>query len=318
MALDQLEQTVKALQCMKRPPPVQVRICMVVCWVQFVVFVFGLPWWSTLFNDTFGYGAILCTADGKQTECTNMDDYAAWARENGRVRKDNSTWACSCEEGVFSDSVCLPSYLQYWSISHYISAAPGTGGLVAVTAFPILFVWMYGGSNPLILEAVLHTSYTSQQKERKMSLITLSQAVFQVFYGLFLFCSLCVFTDAHGIVVVCFIIAEVVHMVLLAMSMGTHTTAGKAILATTIIGMTLLILLIAVASVAAALDSTVTFFLYCFWLGECIGFSAILSIPCILAWIPQEDVPYLRDVPYLNSDEIAQPLAAEKADGDSK
>jgi len=247
-----------------------------------------------------------------------MDDYAAWAKKNGRVREDGSLWACSCEEGIFSDSVCLPIYLKYWSISHYISTAPGTGGIVAVTAFPILFVWMYGGNNPLILEAVMHTSYTSQQKQRMSSLITLSQAVFQAFYGLFLFFSICVFPNQHTIVVLCFIVAEVLHMVLLAMSVGTHNKAGRAILTVTITGMTLLILLCALALVASALGSTATFFLYCFWLGECVGFSAILGVPCILAWIPQEDVPYLSNVPYLQSEEAAQPLAAEKADGDGK
>lgn len=306
----------KVLHSTKRPPSYEVRICMVVCWVQFVVFVFGLPWLSTLFNDTFGYGAILCTANGRDTECTNMDDYATWALENGRVREDGSIWACSCEEGVFADSVCLPH--KYWSISHYISTAPGTGGLVAVTAFPILFVWMYGGSNPLMLAAVLKPSYTWLQRERRTALITLSQAVFQAFYGLFLFFSLCVFHDAHVIAVVCFIVAEVGHMVLLATSIGTDTKVGKVILAVTITGMTLLILLCTLAKVATTLGSTATFFLYCFWLGECIGFSAILSIPCILVWLPEEDLPSLRQVPYLNPDEAAQPLAANTADGDGK
>lgn len=291
---------------------------MVVCWVQLVMFLFGLPWWSTLFNDAFGYGAILCTADGKDTECTNMDDYAAWANENGRVREDGSLWACSCEEGIFSDSVCLPIHLNYWSISHYISTAPGTGGMFAVTAFPSLFIWMYGGNNPLILEVVMHTSYTSQQKQRMSSLLTLSQAVFQAFYGLFLFFSSCVFPNQHTIVVRCYIVAEVLHMVLLAMSVGTHSKAGRAVLTVTTTGMTLMILLCALAVVARARGSTATFFLYSFWLGECIGFSAINAIPCILAWIPQEDVPYLSNVPYLQSDEAAQPLAAEMADGDGK
>jgi len=313
---------VRSIQSVKRPPSNNVRICMVVCWVQVVMFVFGLPWWSTLFNDSFGYGAILCTADGKDAECANMDDYAAWAKENGRVREDGSLWACSCEEGVFSDSACLPTSMpppsQCWTLSYYISTAPGTGGMVAVTAFPILFVWMYGGNNPLLLEAVLHTSYTSQQRQRMSSLITLSQAVFQASYGLFLFFSFCVFPTYHTIVVICFIVAEVVHMVLLAMSVGTHSKAGTAILTVTTSGITLMILLCVLALAASALGSTATFFLYSFWFGECIVFSAIIGIPCILAWIPQEDVPYPSNVPYLQSDEAAQPLAAEKADGDGK
>jgi len=173
-----------------------------------------------------------------------MDDYAAWANENGRVREDGSLWACSCEEGVFSDSVCLPTHLHYWSISHYIATAPGTGGMVAVTAFPILFVWTYGGNNPLILEVVLHTSFTSQQRQRMSLLLTLSQAVFQAFYGLFLFFSFCVFPHHHNGVVLCFIAAEVLHMVLLAMSVGTHSKAGTAILTVTTTGMTLMIRLL--------------------------------------------------------------------------
>jgi len=315
---EMLEGTAGSLNSTKHAPNKNIRVCMVVSWVLFVIFVFGLPWWSVLFNDTLGYGAVLCTADGPDTTCINRDDYAAWATENGRsrTRKDGSIWACSCEEGIFADSGCLSRQFaeftqqRYWSISYYISTAPGTGGLVAVTAFPILFIWFYGGNNVVMMQGVLRASYTPQERVSRLSLITLSQAVFQTFYGLFLFFSVCVFPKLHLTVVTLFLVAEVSHMLLIATSVGRHTTVGIVILVVTITGMSLLLLLCALSLVTTFNGSTSTFSMYGFWLGECIGFSAMLSIPVILVWLP--------DAAYLNADEAAQPLATEKADADGK
>eukprot|EP00933_Yihiella_yeosuensis_P008212 TRINITY_DN11354_c0_g2_i1.p1 TRINITY_DN11354_c0_g2~~TRINITY_DN11354_c0_g2_i1.p1 ORF type:complete len:311 (+),score=4.00 TRINITY_DN11354_c0_g2_i1:175-1107(+) len=257
----------------------------------FMVYVFGLPYWSYLFNDKLGFYKELCTTPAEQVFCGDGQNYTEIAIALGR-QVDGRYVGCTCGEGIIADYVCPISQegditslvTPQFSISYFIGTPNATGALAALTFFPLLFIWFYSpGANStmsvklqsmcLLTGAGEVSSPKSYETAEELWLVT--QVAFQIFYGLFLMFTLCVAPNAHTIVVTLFVIAEVSHFVAIAYYVGFSTTFGKAIGITCAVAVIVLTL--------GSLTNMPTFAgtniqTYGFWLAECIGFSLILLI----------------------------------------
>jgi len=271
----------RELQSTLGRPGLAVRLWMLATWVMLVVFIFGLPLWSRFFNDTLGFGARLCRANAADIVCMNDPDSQELARRLGRIREDGTLWGCFCEEGVFADWACTQN-AKYFSVSHFVSTGPGTGALAFFSAFPILFIWLYGGANTTLAANFLEGS--GVQRQCYVNALTVTQTAFQLFYGAFQFASMCVFPTVHFTVVVLFIISEVIHFLLLAWVAGSNTPIGMTIRWVTLSSVGVL-LVFSLISIVANPETANWFQRHAFYLGEAAGFSGIASVPVLLAWL---------------------------------
>lgn len=283
---------------------------MTVFWVLLVVYTFGLPLWSYIFTDKLGYGAQLCTMDAELVTCGGGVDYVDMAKRLGRTRPDGTLWGCSCGEGVFGDWAC--SRAESPSLSFFVGVGPATGGLTLFTAFPNLFIWFYGAGNTRLMAGNVKGS-SMADKQFYLDFITVSQILFQIFYGVFLFASVCVFPALHQYVTYAFIACEVIHFIAIARS--CDATRRQAVVIRVIIygGLVLTVAFILVPVVPGTNGLSI-FTRYAFFIGECIGICVIASVPVVMAWAAAlaGDAPEAEREPL--TEPAAEQLAAEKAE----
>merc|ERR550525_1157833 len=90
-------------------------------------------------------------------------------------RRDGHYFGCSCGEGALGDLVCPvttnllikgETYKNSFSISYFISTAPGTGMMAAFSAWPILAMWYYGAGHPELIERHVDMPVSSGKSAR--------------------------------------------------------------------------------------------------------------------------------------------------------
>uniref|UniRef100_A0A7S0AK55 Uncharacterized protein n=1 Tax=Pyrodinium bahamense TaxID=73915 RepID=A0A7S0AK55_9DINO len=234
-----------------------------------MLFIFLLTLWSWLLNDSLRFRQTLCRTPSEDIMCGDGANFTELAQRLGRQGENGRLYGCSCEEGILADWACAVDTDRF-SISYFISTAPGTGAMAALSAWPVLGMWRYGAGT------LRHLRLAHVGTMAEYDIVGATLAAFQLFYGLFLTNTLCVASTFHIVSVVLFIVALVVHYLLLAYLIGVGTAAGRLIVAACVAG---------VAAVSAGgLWPTGPSWLgqYAFWLGECIGLSAGFSIAPIL------------------------------------
>jgi len=259
------------------PPLYSVRfkLFQLVVLASFALFVFLLPFNSWVMNDVLGEASRLCTTPAAEIECGNGVSYPDIAMKLGRRNRHGELVGCGCGEGPLADWACAPSSDGRFSISYFISTAPGTGTMAAFSAWPIMAQWIHGvGNARMFCEQCVPYVHPSSWA---YSAMWYSQLLFQLFFGLFLMNTLCVQGTAHGVVVVCFLIAQAVYFFVLAFVLGVGTKFGKLVLvvglgggASTLVGMLIE-------------PGTSWLSQHAFWLGECIGLTCVFSIMPVLA-----------------------------------
>jgi len=284
-----------------KPSP-GLRVFIFLCWLKAVIFLFGLPLWSWLFNDAMGYGKALCHHDASAVVCGNTNQsYIDNAHQNKRERTydgakflNHSYWGCGCGEGIFGDWACVVATNEHnlnnyqtqflshsFSVSYYITTPSATGIFCAATFFPMLFIWNFGAGT--IKE---YNGCGGQACGERTLFVT--QVIFQIFFGAFLFFNVCAFPKTHGIVVSIFVASQVVHMCTVAAHLGCKTARGKFVLAVSFLAFFALAVGEVVDYNGPQQDGS-WFVQHAFFLGEVTGLSAILSIPVILTVFWQED-----------------------------
>ena len=120
-----------------------------------------------------------------------------------------SFFGCGCGQGIFGQSVC-PVCSYGYTVSSYIAAAPATGLMACVSAFPIAAVWLFGtGSNKI---------YCDCRKPIPRFLIKLAKFTiisFQICFFIFLFATDCIFPNIHDISVSLFCLFGIIHYCLI-------------------------------------------------------------------------------------------------------
>jgi len=239
-----------------------------------VIFLFGVPFWSWFFNDYLGLIYTSCETPARFIVCGDGSNYTETAVRLGRIQ-DGEYLGCSCQDGILADWACAVDQGGF-SISYFISSAPGTGMLAALTAWPIISSWLYG---PLrSVGAGAQDNYSISPTLRKVC--SYSQVAFQFFYGLFLINTLCVVPTLHSVVVVTFIIALIVHFATIGYAFGgVDSNRGRCIYGLVIIG-TVSVLIGFFWPTGSSWWGQ-----HAFWLGEAIGMSSAFVIAPILTYL---------------------------------
>jgi len=250
----------------RRAPPCLVKGLLLFFTLAFVVFAFGLPLWSLFFNDVLGFVRTLCTTPARDIKCGSGAPYVEIAELLGRRDANGTLVGCACEEGILRDWACAAGAPQF-SISYFISTPPGTGAMAALSFWPILGQWYFGAGT----------------LRPHGNLVIGSLIAFQLFYGLFLINTSCIFPAIHGRVVEAFIVAEIVHFGAIGVSVGTRTFAGKLISAALAFGVVSIL-------VGRAFPVGPSFLgQHAFWLGECFGISAAFTVAPVLLLFERGD-----------------------------
>lgn len=234
----------------------------------FVFFVFSQPLLSWLLNDVLGLAKDLCKTPAEQITCGSGERYELVAARLGRLDADKALVGCGCEEGILRDWACAANTTSF-SISYFISTAPGTGIMAALSFWPVIGMWIYGAGT------LGHLACTGTEPGF-LNLITNTLVLFQFSYGLFLINTTCIFPWLHTISVVLFNGSAVVHYLAVAYVVGWQTKVGQYLNASSFLG----IAAIALGSLYPASPSW--FGQHAFWLGECAGLSAGMAIAPIL------------------------------------
>jgi len=248
------------------------KVFLCVATAVFVLFLFSLPLLSWLFNDVFGLSANLCKTPADQIQCGNHESYVQIAEKLGRRNASGELIGCGCEEGIFRDWSCAVGTTSF-SVSYFISTAPGTGAMAALSAWPMLGSWSYGAGT------LRKMSQTDEGVKVQMDTLGVTLIAYQFFFGLFLINTTCIAPMFHMVVVVLFNGAAVVHYLTVAYYIGRTTKAGLYIQ----VSVTCAIVAMFIGIVWPIDDSW--FGQHAFWLGECIGLSCGMSIaPILMYW----------------------------------
>eukprot|EP00931_Biecheleriopsis_adriatica_P044093 TRINITY_DN25193_c0_g1_i1.p1 TRINITY_DN25193_c0_g1~~TRINITY_DN25193_c0_g1_i1.p1 ORF type:complete len:281 (-),score=48.25 TRINITY_DN25193_c0_g1_i1:339-1181(-) len=259
-------------------PTKAVKTLMWISLALFVIYVYGLPMWSQLAMQNFGFFEE-CQTPADKIVCGDGSNYTDIARSLNRVKSplegsQHLTFyvGCRCGEGLFSDYVCPVSdslngfHDSYFSISYFVAASSAGGGLAAVTFFPLLFMWVYG-------PATRETDW----------ILFWTQFMFQIFYGIFHFVNVCTFPQAHLLVVYTFIACMIAHLLAIAAVVGNFSQTEAAVVRSFSIASVVILLLGSLSGTGSGSWIST----YGFWLGECTGFSAILAVtPIIVTFYP--------------------------------
>jgi len=316
-----------------KPTPA-LKVFIFLSWVLAVVFMFGLPLWSKLFNDTLGYGKALCHHDASHIICGNTKEpylsiaerldrvqpahywsgnLTQWAWAINKHQLGNETyWGCSCGEGVFGDWACVVQMdprdviegqdafsSHVFSISYFITTPSATGLFAAVTFFPILFIWNFGAGNIKEYNGCVGEVCNSY-------FLFVTQVMFQIFFGLFLFFNVCAFPGSHTVVVMMFILSEVLHMIAVAAHIGCKKKRGMLVTGMCILGTVGPAIGMAMSRFPPFEDGN-WFKQNAFYLGESVGLTCITGIPVILTvFFPQKDERQFEESAEEYSDECAE------------
>lgn len=275
-----------------------------ISWAFLILYMYGLPWWSKVFSDKLGLWRGLCLTPAELIQCGDGQDYLQIAKQLGRER-DGQLFGCSCGEGVFAEWACpvqsARGQTNHFSIGYFIATANGTGGFAAAAFLPMLFMWIYSpGANSdtfaLIRRKVQMTQSPSAKMEevdRDLSLVSLTQFVFQVFFGMFMFFTVCVFPHVHDIVVLIFVLAEIVHFLAVAHLLRSSEAAeARLIVLLSVFAIVVLMISFILTKMPPSfIDVGSAIQLYAFWLGECTGLATIAAItPLLVCWAPAEQL----------------------------
>mmetsp|Transcript_93839 Transcript_93839/g.236449 ORF Transcript_93839/g.236449 Transcript_93839/m.236449 type:complete len:311 (+) Transcript_93839:85-1017(+) len=243
----------------------------------FVLFLFSLPFLSWLFNDVFGFAKNLCETPAEEIQCGSGVSYVEIAEKLGRWSADGELVGCGCEDGIFRDWSCAVGTTSF-SISYFISTAPGTGAMAALSAWPCIGAWFYGAG------ALRRLSRTEGTNAFTLDFVGGTLVAFQFFYGLFLINTTCIARTLHTISVALFNVAAVVHYLAVAYTVDRSTRAGLYITISVAVGV------VAIALGAVWPESPSWLGQHAFWLGECIGLSSGMSIAPILMFFGSSDL----------------------------
>lgn len=242
---------------------------LLVGWVLFVVWVFGLPTWANLLNNkywdivTLASPQGLCSVPPSMMKCYDSSiDFAELAAAAGRGA------GCSCGQGILGEPLCALTSAGF-SVSSFIATAFGTGTMAAVSVVPIGSMWW------------AHAVFVEQLAVGDNFIGAVTQCAlvaFQIGYLLFLMFPCCVWGDVHLIMVGCFVVSGAAYWLLIAYHslkvLGSVQVAG-------------IIFLLSMISVISLIGGVVCYTLfgrgiltwpYGFWLGECIGLSSGIGI----------------------------------------
>jgi len=238
------------------------------------------------------YFARHCWLPAEHIWCGSGQNYTQLVFDLGlhhRIR-DGKVYGCGCGEGVLGDWVCstyfadsntVPDNIPF-SISYFISSAPGTGAMAAFSAFPILSMWIYGFSDPSVLAKVNPSKIVGRDLNGVQvadDTLWFTQVLFQLFFGLFLIHTECVNLYFHQVSVNMFILATLVHYVAIMYKCGMHTRHARIICFLAVIGLTAELS----GYTAKIVDPMSWWGQYGFFLGECIGLSCAFGIAPVLA-----------------------------------
>mmetsp|Transcript_140226 Transcript_140226/g.364466 ORF Transcript_140226/g.364466 Transcript_140226/m.364466 type:complete len:316 (+) Transcript_140226:48-995(+) len=235
----------------------------------FVLFLFSLPFLSWLFNDVFGFAKNLCETPAEEIQCGGGVSYVEIAEKLGRRNAAGMLVGCGCEDGILRDWSCAVGTTSF-SISYFISTAPGTGAMAALSAWPCIGMWFYGAG---MLRKLSNTEGTHAAT---LDFVGGTLVAFQFFYGLFLMNTTCLAPTFHAISVTLFNVAAVVHYLAVAYTVDRSTRAGMYITISVAVGVA------AIGLGAVWPESPSWLGQHAFWLGECIGLSSGMSIAPIL------------------------------------
>jgi len=269
----------------------------------FVLFLFSQPMLSWLFNDVLGYAADLCETPADEIQCGNQANYVEIAEKLGRRNAAGELIGCSCEDGILRDWSCAAGATSF-SISYFISTAPGTGMMAALSAWPMIGAWFYGAGT------LRKMSHADGGVTAEMDILGATLIAFQLFYGLFLVNTTCVAPKFHVVSVVLFNSAAVVHYVTVAYYIGRSTQAGK------YINVSVAVAIVAIFLGTVWPESPSWLGQHAFWLGECIGLSSGMSIaPILIYWgngatQPQEKGPSQLGGAETQAEALVGPAAA--------
>jgi len=211
------------------------------------------------------------------------------AEKLGRWSTHGVLVGCGCGDGIFRDWSCAAGTTSF-SISYFISTAPGTGAMAALSAWPCIGAWFYGAG------ALRKLSHTEGTKTVTLDFVGGSLVAFQFFFGLFLINTTCIAPNFHLISVAVFNVAAVVHYLAVAYTVDRSTRAGLYITISVAVGVA------GIALGAVWPESPSWLGQHSFWLGECIGLSSGMSMAPILMFFE----PGVPDEPLVDS---AAPLA---------
>lgn len=259
-------------------PRVDVQKCLLILTTAgFVLFLFSLPILSWLFNDVFGFAKDLCQNPAEELQCGSGVSYVEIAEKLGRRDVDGALIGCSCEDGILRDWACAVGTSSF-SISYFISTAPGTGAMAALSAWPMIGAWFYGAGT------LRRLSRAEGDNAATIDFLGVTLIAFQFFYGLFLIDTTCVAPIFHAVSVVLFNVAAVVHYLAVAYTVDRSTRAGRYTIVSVAVGV------VAIGLGAIWPVSSSWLGQHAFWLGECIGLSSGMSIAPILLFFGP-DVP---------------------------
>jgi len=282
-----------------------------VSWAALVSFLYPLPFWSYILNDSSLVNGVevSCNVPAPSLSCNNVYsasaqvDYAEavkewntggsfWSRKFPVNRKKNDKlYGCAAGQGIFGDWFCVGFQTDvsiytagYYSVSFFVSTASGTGLFGLVAFFPFLFFWIYGPltckGHPLLLEdpKSLDTSLPRPSCSClwTRTVYAYTQLLFQVFFGLFQFFAVAYWPTLHTPVVTVFVFAEVAHFLTAAHLIGVGTAVGKILRALAFMSVFVLVL--------GLLTTTVPHWFgyylasYGFWFSECTGLAMITFI----------------------------------------
>jgi len=235
----------------------------------FVLFLFLQPVLSWLFNDVFGMVQALCETPAEEIQCGSGVSYVEIAERLDRRNANGTLIGCSCEDGFLRDYACAVGTSSF-SISYFISTAPGTGAMAALSTGPMIGAWFYGAGT------LRQLSHTEGSTVAKLDVLTGSLVAYQFFYGLFLINTVCIASTLHTISVVLFNMAAIVHYITVACTVDRSTRAGMYIIISVAVGV------VAIGLGTLWPESPSWLGQHAFWLGECIGLTSGMSIAPIL------------------------------------
>lgn len=233
------------------------------------VFMFGAPFWSWFFNDYLRWYVKSCETPATLIQCGSGADYTAIAVKLNRTLRGQYI-GCGCDDGILGDWSCAVN-VPCFSLSYFVSSAPGTGCMAALTAWPVLSGWVYVPKKDAINPRASEWHFRAEWY---------AQVSFQFFYGLFLINTLCVNPQEHAIVVVAFIVSMVIHFAMVAFVFG-GCNSSRGILIYGLIGFAL------VSEATGSLWPVSPSWLgqHAFWLGECVALVTAFSLMPVLTYL---------------------------------
>jgi hypothetical protein len=237
----------------------------VVSWLLFAIYTLTMPFVSNWANNRWFnypfYDGQLCDAPASAFTCTNGEDFAELA-----MKYRGEAVGCGCGQGYLGEGLC-PLFQGGYTLSGFITTAPGVGALAAFSALPTTAMWYY--------QDAMHAFFKPEPCLKTLNMLSLS--MFQVTYGWFLIASACTFPWAHGTSTYSYVLCMIVHMLTSAKIASSHagTRTARIIIVCVVFGLGVMI----VGFLPAIFTSMNRGFgSYMFWLGESLSLTTVFGI----------------------------------------